>query len=178
MLELSYTPVDKSNWTDLEKLFECKGGPHNCWCMVWRNMNTGTDRANKIDKKESLRTYVNSQTPVGLLAYDNSEPVAWCSIAPRDSYKELSGDESLNGVWSLVCFFVKREYRKKGINEELIRQAIKYAKDNGAKFVEAYPVDPDSPSYRFMGFKPMFDKQGFDFKHKVGQRRYEMTIKV
>jgi GNAT superfamily N-acetyltransferase len=78
----------------------------------------------------------------------------------------------------LVCFFIKREYRQKGITTELIRNAILYAKANGAAYVEAYPVDPDSPSYRFMGFKPVFDHLGFDFKHKAGQRRYVMTIKV
>lgn len=39
MTELLYIPVDKSNWNDLETFFESKGGPHNCWCMVWRNMN-------------------------------------------------------------------------------------------------------------------------------------------
>lgn len=178
MTELKYLPVDQSNWTDLEKLFESKGGPHNCWCMVWRNMNEGTDRANKADKKASLKNYVANQNPVGLLCYDNAEAIAWCSIAPRESYRDLSGDSSLTEVWSLVCFFIKREHRQKGITEELIQQAIKYAKDNGAKYVEAYPVDPDSPSYRFMGFKPLFDKLGFDFKDMAGQRRYVMTISL
>ncbi len=61
------------------------------------------------------------------------------------------------------------------MTEELISEAIKYAKANGAKYVEAYPVDPDSPSYRFMGFKPTFEKIGFDFKHKAGRRRNVMT---
>jgi hypothetical protein len=61
MTELKYLPVDQSNWTDLEKLFESKGGPHNCWCMVWRNMDEGTDRANKADKKASLKNYVANQ---------------------------------------------------------------------------------------------------------------------
>jgi GNAT superfamily N-acetyltransferase len=78
----------------------------------------------------------------------------------------------------LVCFFIKKEFRQNGIAEELIKQAIKYAKGNGAKYVEAYPVDPESPSYRFMGFKPIFDKLGFEFKHKAGQRRYVMTIAI
>jgi len=55
MTKLTYKPVDKSNWKDLEKLFESKGGPHPCWCMVWRNMKEGTDRANKADKKKSLK---------------------------------------------------------------------------------------------------------------------------
>jgi GNAT superfamily N-acetyltransferase len=177
MKELRYTPVDKSNWTDLEKLFESRGGPHNCWCMVWRNMNEGADRANKADKKSSLENYVTAEKPVGLLCYHNSsEAIAWCSIAPRESSRELSGDTTLSNVWSLVCFFIKKEYRQKRITEELIKQAIKYAKDNGANYVEAYPVDPESPSYRFMGFKPIFDKVGFDFKHKAGQRRYVMAI--
>jgi hypothetical protein len=48
MTLLRFTPVDKSNWADLEKLFESKGGPHNCWCMVWRNMKPGTDRSNNF----------------------------------------------------------------------------------------------------------------------------------
>ncbi len=174
--DLHYIPVNKSNWPDLEKLFECKGGPHNCWCMVWRNMNEGANRANKADKKTSLKNYVTTEKPIGLLCYDNAEAIAWCSIAPRESYRELSGDTSLSNVWSLVCFFIKKEYRQNGISEELIKQAIQYAKNNGAKYVEAYPVAPESPSYRFMGFKPIFDNLGFNFKHKAGQRRYVMTI--
>lgn len=176
MTKLSYTPVDESNWTDLEKLFESKGGPHNCWCMVWRSMNKGADRTQKADKKESLKNYVVSQKPIGLIGYDHSEAIAWCSIAPRESYRELSGDSTLTNVWSLVCFYIKKEYRHKGITEELIKQAIAYAKENGAKYVEAYPVDPESPSFRFMGFKPMFEKQDFEFKHMAGQRRHVMTI--
>ena len=178
MAKFQFTPVNRSNWPDLEKLFESRGGPHNCWCMVWRNMNEGTDRANKADKKVSLKSYVDNGIPIGLLCYDNLELIAWCSVAPRESYRELSGDSSLTDVWSLVCFFIKKEYRQKGMNEELIRESIKYAKDNGARYMEAYPVDRGSPSYRFMGFKPTFDKLGFDFKHKAGQRRYVMTLKL
>jgi hypothetical protein len=61
------------------------------------------------------------------------------------------------------------------VAEKLITAALAYAKDNNAKYVEAYPVDPDSPSYRFMGFKSMFANMGFELKHKAGQRRYVMV---
>lgn len=108
--QLTYKPVQKDNWSDLEKLFESKGGPDYCWCMVWREMEKGKSRNSKSDKKEVLKRYVDQNIPIGLLGYDNSEPVAWCSIAPRDSYRNLSGDSSLEDVWSLVCFFIKREY--------------------------------------------------------------------
>ena len=175
---LTYIPIDSDHWKDLERLFESKGGPHNCWCMVWRNMMEGTVRADKSGKKESLKHYIDNKIPVGLLCYSGSDPIAWCSIAPRESYRNLSGDDSLNNVWSLVCFFIKREYRLKGLSEKLIEAALKYAGDNNAKYVEAYPVDADSPSYRFMGFKKVFEKLGFINKNKVGQRRHLMVIEL
>lgn len=176
--DLTYKSVGMENWKNLVKLFESKGGPDYCWCMVWRNMNGGASRSSKADKKASLKTYVDQNTPTGLLGCAGTESVAWCSIAPRDSYRNLTGVDSLSDVWSLVCFFIKREYRKQGQTAKLIRAAINYAKENGAKYVEAYPVDPDSPSYRFMGFKPVFKKMGFNFRHKAGKRRNVMILQL
>lgn len=77
-------------------------------------------------------------------------------------------------VWSLTCFFIKREYRKQGLTRRLITEAIDYATSNGAKYVEAYPVEPDSPSYRFMGFRHVFEDMDFKFLHKAGKRRHVM----
>jgi len=177
-IDLRFKAVDKNTWKDLESLFENKGGPHNCWCMVWRHMNEGTSRSKKSDRKDSLKSYVDSRRPVGLLCYINTEPVGWCSIAPRDSYRELSGDASLERVWSLVCFYVKREYRGQEMSKQFISAALKYAKGNGAKYVEAYPVAPDSPSYRFMGFKPTFERLGFEFRGRAGKRRNVMVSEL
>jgi len=176
--ELVVKPVDKTNWSDFQSFFESKGCPHNCWCMVWRNMKKGTVRSKKADKKISFKNYINKEIPVGLLCYADSQPVAWCSVAPRDSYRELSGDSSLTNVWSIVCFFITKKYRKQGMIRFMIKEAIKYAEANGAKYVEAYPVDTESPSYRFMGFRTTFDELGFVFRHKAGERRYVMTLKL
>jgi len=173
--DFHYKPVNLKNWKDLERLFECKGSPSYCWCMAWRNMLPDTVRSDKDGKKASLKSYVANQVPIGLICYDKDEAIGWCSIAPRDSYRELSGDKSLSDVWSLACFFIKREYRRKNMAEQLITAALAYARDNNAKYVEAYPVDPDSPSYRFMGFKSTFEKMGFEFRQKAGQRRYVMV---
>jgi hypothetical protein len=40
-----------------------------------------------------------------------------------------------------------------------------------AKMVEGYPVDQDSPSYRFMGFVPVFAEAGFQEVALAGSRR-------
>jgi hypothetical protein len=139
-------------------------------------MNDGASRSSDEDKKASLKSYIDRKIPVGLLGYSGKEAIAWCSIGPRESFRKLSGDDSLKDVWSLVCFYIKKEFRHRNIISNLIGAALKYAKRNGAKHVEGYPVDPSSPSYRFMGFKPTFEKSGFNFSHKAGRRRNVMTI--
>jgi predicted GNAT family acetyltransferase len=176
--KIQIKPVDKSGWKDFEKLFESKGAPKYCWCMAWRMDKEELKQNNSSSRKKFIKKRVNAETPIGLLAYVNKEPIAWCSIAPRETYQRLGGDENLEKVWSIACFFIKREFRGQGLVDQLIKGAKKYAKKNGAKFLEAYPVDPQSPSYRFMGFVKTFEKAGFNFVKKAGTRRHVMTLEL
>ena len=80
----------------------------------------------------------------------------------------------MSEIWSLVCFFIRREFRGQGVTEQLIEAAAEYATRNGATVLEAYPVDPDSPSYRFMGYVPTFEAAGFEEIGRVGTRRHVM----
>jgi len=43
-------------------------------------------------------------------------------------------------VWSITCFFVKKEARGEGIMEPLVKAAVKHARDHGGRFVEAYSM--------------------------------------
>jgi GNAT superfamily N-acetyltransferase len=81
-------------------------------------------------------------------------------------------------IWSIVCFFVKRHARGKGIFKRLLTAAISHAQANGATVVEGYPVDPDSPSYRFMGFVSSFEALGFEEVGKAGSRRHVMSLRI
>ena len=123
-----------------------------------------------------MRRRVEDGIPIGILAYSNDEPVACCSIAPRETYRFLGGDETKEKVWSLVCFFIKRSHRRLGLSGRLLDAAVRYARENGAHYVEAYPVDPNSPGYRFMGFKRTFEKAKFKEIKKAGKRRTVMIL--
>ncbi len=175
---LGFKPVDSSNWKDLEELFEARGGPHYCWCTAWRKVAFKDKPINKADKKNTLKGQAELNQPIGLLCYSDTTPVAWCSVAPRETYKTLRGDETLEQVWSIVCFFIKREFRGQGLNRQLIRAAIQYARANGGHYIEAYPVDTNASSYRFMGVKPVFEELGFRFIHKAGKHRNVMIRKL
>ena len=58
--------------------------------------------------------------------------------------------------------------------KRLIGAAVDHARERGAAVVEAYPVDPDSPSYRFMGYVGSFEAMGFRAIGRAGTRRHVM----
>lgn len=176
---LRFSPVDGGNWADLQRLFEQRGGPHSCWCMVWRDMPS-KDRGNKSLKKAELEKRVGKGTPIGILGYVDDEPVAWCSVGPRPSFRRLVEEDDSNEaecVWSIVCFFIHRKHRNRGLTGRLIDYAVSYARSNGAHVVEAYPVEQSSPSYRFMGFTTPFERAGFVKIGKAGTRRNVMRLR-
>jgi GNAT superfamily N-acetyltransferase len=175
---ITVKPVDKNNWSDFESLFRSKGGPSYCWCMVWRMTKDELKQNNAACRKEFIKQRILSNTPVGILGYSENEAIAWCSIAPRETHLRLDGYEKIKNVWSITCFYIKNEYRRNGLMKVLIQRAEMYAKEHGAEYVEAYPVEKDSPSYRFMGFTKTFEEIGFDFVKMAGKRRHVMIHKL
>lgn len=173
--------VNKETWPDLEKLFEGRGGPEYCWCMAWRARGEEVKHTDRESRKAYLKARVDAGIPVGILAYQNDVPVAWCSVAPKETYRKLD-DLRLNDndekIWSIVCFYIKKELRGTKLTHFMIAAAIKYASGNKATIIEAYPVDHDSPSYRFMGFVPVFQQHHFVETGRAGSRRHVMRLKL
>lgn len=173
-----FRPVTPERWTDFERLFEARGGPKYCWCMVGRRDDEGRIPRTNAERKQAMASKIRCGTPVGILAYDDGEPVAWCSVAPRETLSVYRGLEWPEGdrstVWSITCFYVKRGIRRGGVMSRLIDEAVAHAGRGGATVVEAYPVAPDSPSYRFCGFVPVFAERGFVEVGRAGVRRHVM----
>ena len=164
-----FREVTRDNWCDLETLFESRGGPKACWCLIWRNPKRKGD-------KLALKEYVDSGTPIGILGYLEEEPVAWCSIAPRSTFRKGLADvlpeDTGEVVWSLTCFFLKRMYRGQGMARVMLLAAEEQAQARGATVLEAYPVDPESPSYHFCGVRHLFERKGYREIGRAGTRRH------
>lgn len=66
-------------------------------------------------------------------------------------------------VWSIVCFFIERRYRRKGVLIQLIGGAIEGAVQHGADIVVAYPTRPPGgglpPGSSYMGFPAVLEQQ-------------------
>jgi GNAT superfamily N-acetyltransferase len=174
-------PVGPSNFADLATLFEARGGPGLCWCSVWRDKpkaaSEGPPEARKAARKAAMQAIVADGVPVGLLAYRGNTPVGWCAVGPRESLRSIGGPMAKPGtVWTITCFFVPRAMRGQGISAALLQAAITHARAQGAQMIEASPVDPDAPSYRFMGFVAQFQAAGFTAAGPAGTRRHLMHL--
>lgn len=170
--------VGPGQLADLETLFSSRSTLRGCRCMIFRFGPDGTvPEPNGEARQRAMAELVRADVPVGLLGYAEDTPVAWCSVAPRDTFRGLDvvGEPS-DPVWSITCFWIHPDFRRQGVMTELLDAAIREARTAGATELEAYPVDPDSPSYRFSGFVPFFEDQGFHEVGQLGSRRHVLRL--
>lgn len=179
MPRVEVRPATPSCWDDLVRLFGPNGAYANCWCMWWRMRSSDFDRAAPRSKRGGLRRLVGQGRSPGLLAYVDGEPVGWVSVAPREEYGRLERSPTLKRVddqpvWSIVCFYVGRGHRGSGVARALVGGAVEHAARNGARVVEAYPVDPARRAYdaaeAYTGVVPLFAAAGFREVARRGKR--------
>jgi len=120
--------------------------------------------------KKILKSMVDSGRIPGILAFEGGDPVGWCAVAPREEYSALERSRLLKRldaepVWSVVCFFVAKKFRHRGISVRLLEAALDYVKKQGGKIVEGYPIDPlkgGTPDpFAYTGLVSAFRKAGF-----------------
>ena len=138
--------------------------------MSWLLTKKEFDANKGAGNKKKMKKLVETNAEPGLLAYNNDEPVGWCAIAPRENYIRLENSRVLKrideeAVWSIPCFFIKKEFRRKKLSTEILKAAIKYCKSKGVKIIEGYPAEPYSnnipAAFAWTGFPSSFRKAGF-----------------
>jgi GNAT superfamily N-acetyltransferase len=184
---ITFHPLTPERWSDFEKLFGPRGACGGCWCMYWRLSRTQYEDQHGDLNRRSIKALVDSGNIPGILAYADDQPVGWCSIAPREEFTTLARSRILKPVddqpvWSVVCFFIARNQRRKGLTVQLLKAAIEHAKANGARIIEGYPVDPKdgkSPDvFVYTGLASAFKKAGFTEVLRRSETRPIMRYKV
>jgi GNAT superfamily N-acetyltransferase len=169
-LRIEARPLTPDNWPDFEKLFGPRGACAGCWCMWWRRTHAEFEKSKGGGNKRAMKRIVASGETAGLIGYLRGEPVAWCSLAPREAYVRLTGSRVLQPVddtpvWSVVCFFVARAHRRSGIGVAMLKEAVRYAAKQKAKVVEGYPVEPIKDTmpdaFAWTGLAEQFRRAGF-----------------
>lgn len=171
-IKYDFKPLTSETWKDFEKLFGEKGACAGCWCMYWIMKRKEYDEKRKDGRtKKEMKKIVNQKIVPGIIAYDDNKPIGWIAVQPRENYPVLNNSKILapiddNPVWSIVCFFVHKDFRRKGLSIELIKHAVSFAKKNKAAIVEGYPVETRTekaaPPFIWTGTSSAFLKAGFN----------------
>ena len=166
--KFEFHPLTPDRWADVERLFGPRGACAGCWCMWTRLPSAEFTKGKGAGNKRALRRIVASGDSPGIVAYRDGEPAGWCAVAPRSAYRRLETSRVLapvddQAVWSVVCFFVARPYRRQGLSALLLRAATEYAAKRGARIVEGYPVDGGKTADAFVwtGLASAFRRAGF-----------------
>jgi GNAT superfamily N-acetyltransferase len=169
-VRLTIDPVTPERWGDFETLFGPRGACGGCWCMWWRRKRSEFDAQKGAGNKRAMKRIINSGTPPGLIAYSGDDPIGWCAIAPREDTPGLDRSRILarvddQPVWSITCLFITRQWRRRGVSVRLLKAAIKFAKDNGARIVEGYPHIPKQglapDAFVWTGIASAYEAAGF-----------------
>lgn len=140
-----------SRWDDVQHSLTGGGDGRSCQCIwpVLRNKDWNTTTVD--ERRELLHDEIEAGPPPGLVAYVSGEAAGWIRIGPRTSQLRIPNTKAIAtatreplddpAVWAVTCFVVRREHRGLGLNAELLRAAIPFARESGARLIEGYPVD-------------------------------------
>jgi GNAT superfamily N-acetyltransferase len=151
-LPIEIQPATSERWDDLAELFGPQGACGGCWCMYWRQPHAQHHQQSPDERRAALESLTGAPVPPGILAYAGGRAVGWCAVGPRSDFAALARSRNLQPVdgqpvWSIVCFFVAKPARRRGVSLALIRGAVEFARAHGGQIVEAYPIDLESPRY-------------------------------
>ncbi len=148
--------------------------------MWWKLKRSDFMRQRGDANRKALKEIVDSGKVPGIMAYADGEPVGWCAVSPREAYPALERSRILKRVddepvWSVVCFFVAKQFRGKGIMTKLMEAAVDYVRLQGGKIVEGYPVEPKKgrmpDPFVYTGVVSVFRKVGFVEVLRRSERR-------
>lgn len=168
-MKLETHALTAERWPDLESLFGPRGACAGCWCMWWRLDAKVWEAQRGAANRKALRKLATAGAPLGLIGYLAGAPVAWCAVAPRESFPRLEKSRALKRpddkpVWSVTCLFVARPHRRKGVSTAMLRAAAAWVKSRGGRVIEGYPVEPRKEipaAFAWTGTAAAFAQAGF-----------------
>jgi len=180
---IHFHPLTPEQWQNFVQLFGSKGACGGCWCMYWKlghqEFKSRQGTANQLAQK----AIVESGIVPGILAFKDDTPVGWIAVEPRSAYATLARSRILKPldevpVWSVTCFFVARNYRRRGITIQLLHAAVDFARSKGGKVVEGYPIAPHEnkkypAAFAYTGLVSAYLQAGF---HEAGRRSLTRPI--
>jgi GNAT superfamily N-acetyltransferase len=154
---ISVVPANEASCDDLRTLFGARGTASWCQCQRYKLRPRESFRSFPVEERmRRLREQTacgdtRSGTTSGLVAYIDTDPVGWCAVEPRTAYEGLlrvfrvpwdgrDEDKADDSVWAVTCLFTRAGFRRRGVSRALAHAAVAFARERGARAIEAYPI--------------------------------------
>lgn len=147
-MTLTIKTVTSASTADLGQLFSTEPVAEGCWCMWFiipvREFHAAGSEGNRASFVELAAI---SKQPMGLLAYQDGEPVGWCAVGPAERYIRAMKTPTYitgagpweAGTWFVPCFFIRKDVRRAGVGPALLEAAVQLAQENGGTAIEGFP---------------------------------------
>ena len=152
--QLTIVPANEASWDDLAAIFGTTDAGR-CQCQRFKVLGWIWRDSTQEERTAMLRSQTgcgdpNAPATSGLVGYVDDEPAGWVAVEPRPAYPKLrtsrvpwSGrneDKGDAGIWTVTCFVVRKGYRGRGLTYPLARATVDFARERGARALEAYPM--------------------------------------
>lgn len=141
-----------------------------CWCLSYRLMSSKENRALLGPARGArVEQLLRQNPPPGVLAYDGDDVVGWAAVHRRADTtfarnRKIPHVDDLD-VWTVWCIRVRPGHRRRGISHHLLAGAVEFARSNGARAIEGYPLDNDGATIdttmAYVGTMRLFEQAGF-----------------
>jgi len=138
-----------------------------------------------LNRKEK-KALVKHDRSHGILVYAGDQAVGWCQYGPKEELPRIDSGRNYSNLdlstdkgrklWRLTCFFVDRDFRKKGVAGVALRGALDSIRKHGGGVVEAYPpTSKEGGSWAlWFGTVAMFEREGFKAHAKLCEKHLLM----
>jgi GNAT superfamily N-acetyltransferase len=193
--QLAIVPASEASWDDLRAIFGTTDAGR-CQCQrfkvvgwIWRD-STQEERTAML-RGQTACGDPNAAATSGLVAYVDDEPAGWVAVEPRTAYPKLRTsrvpwtgryeDKDDDDTWAVTCFVVRKGYRGRGLTYPLARATIDFARERGARALEAYPMITQAGreitwGEMHVGARQVFEDAGFEEVSRPTVRRVVMRI--
>ncbi|WP_370206172.1 GNAT family N-acetyltransferase [Pararhodobacter marinus] len=169
-------PLTPEHSDAFEAVMGPNGACYGCWCTYFLLPPKERAAMSAGDKHDLMMARIAAGPPPGLLLWIGDAPVGWMQIGPRAQVPQWNnprrsstplpdGPADDPGVWAVTCFFLRAPYRGRGLSRVLLKAGIDHARANGARLLEASPMDHAKQSKSvglFVGSTAVFEAAGFE----------------
>ncbi|WP_417626090.1 GNAT family N-acetyltransferase [Pararhodobacter aggregans] len=172
---LTIRPLTPDYRDDFLAVMGPNGACYGCWCTYFRLPPKARAAMTGDQKRDLMLGKIEAGPPPGLLLYLDGEPQGWMQIGPRADVPQWNNPRRSStplpdapaddpAVWAITCFFLRPKARGRGLSQAMVEAGIDHARAQGARVLEASPMDQAKQSKSvglFVGSTAVFERAGF-----------------